>query len=179
MKLVSFLSAATATLVTLSSIPSASASMADIDRPMTRGEFVFYVMSKITPADPTIPDSNCFALMAATTPPTFNLLFTDVSIDSPNAIAICRAMRLGLITGYSDGSFGDNKNINLAEAAKILVKAVNELPDTTLATANVWYEPYMDVLRQFSPENQVADPSSTVSVLTARQLFETLKIVKM
>jgi hypothetical protein len=52
------------------------------------------------------------------------LAFKDVSKDSPNAKAIEVATRLGIITGYSDGSFHADAAVTRAEFATMLLKAL-------------------------------------------------------
>ena len=51
--------------------------------------------------------------------------FPDVPENSEFAPYILTAKNLGIISGYDDGTFGPNKNLNRAEMAKILVIAKN------------------------------------------------------
>jgi hypothetical protein len=52
----------------------------------------------------------------------------------------CAAKQAGYIGGYPDGSFGGEKNINLAEALKIVMKANGT---SVSASTGAWYEPFL------------------------------------
>lgn len=56
---------------------------------------------------------------------------------------VCLAQKNNVVEGYSDGTFGGEKLINLAEAAKIIVNAYGYKvqPDP-----QIWYKPYIEEL---------------------------------
>ena len=71
------------------------------------------------------------------------LAFSDVANGAWYIPYVRFALELGIISGYPDGTFHPERNINIAEAAKIIVRghgfAVgDEAPD--------WYRPYVDAL---------------------------------
>lgn len=72
-----------------------------------------------------------------------NLDFTDVATDQWFANYVCVAKREGIIKGYEDGSFGPDRNISFAEAAKIIASALSSVDD---AVDEVWYRPFVNAL---------------------------------
>jgi len=74
-----------------------------------------------------------------------NSCFSDVASEW-FAPYICSARNANIISGYSDGTFNPGGEINVAEAAKILVKALDiEASDNT----DVWYRPFVEGLEAF------------------------------
>lgn len=69
--------------------------------------------------------------------------FSDVPGDAWFTPYVCTAKEMGVIDGYPDGTFGPEKTINFAEAAKILVEAfmLGELPN-----GDEWWAPYVNAL---------------------------------
>ncbi|MBU1089979.1 S-layer homology domain-containing protein [Patescibacteria group bacterium] len=75
--------------------------------------------------------------------------FSDVSIDTAHANAILEIAARGIISGYSDGSFKPDLQINRAELLKILVEATKDagiqisgsncFPDV----GNEWFAPFV------------------------------------
>ena len=55
---------------------------------------------------------------------------------------VCIAKLKGFVSGYADGSFRPSQNINFAEAAKIITKALGYETGTT----DPWYKTYVDQL---------------------------------
>lgn len=70
--------------------------------------------------------------------------FTDVS-EEWFAPYVCSAKTLGIIDGYSDGSFKPSANVNFAEASKILSNAFG-LESTSGDGA--WYEGYVNAMNE-------------------------------
>lgn len=75
--------------------------------------------------------------------------FSDITIDTPYAEAILKIAENGIISGYDDGTFKPDFQINRAEFLKILVEATKEdgvtfngsncFPDVTTQ----WFAPYV------------------------------------
>lgn len=76
----------------------------------------------------------------------------------------CEAKTLGYIQGYPDGSFGGGKNINLAEALKIVINAKHlPLPQYIQAPEH-WYDPYFIVADELSLFSKITrDPAHLVT----------------
>jgi hypothetical protein len=79
--------------------------------------------------------------------------FSDVDQASWYATYAHKARCLGLVEGYSDGSFQPSNFINFVEAAKILVKAYGLEATTTIDSCDdptdiecTWYRPYVLML---------------------------------
>ncbi|MFA6521423.1 MAG: beta-propeller domain-containing protein [Candidatus Gracilibacteria bacterium] len=91
------------------------------DSSVSRAEFITMVMASVN----TNPQgSNCFK---------------DVK-DEWFAKFVCQAKTQKLISGYNDGTFKPNNNINFAEASVILAKA-NKLSLEALKAGEPWYKP--------------------------------------
>jgi len=65
--------------------------------------------------------------------------FSDVKNDW-YAKYVCKAKNLGIISGYSDGSFKPGNNINFVEALKIIEEAYG----ADIIESSVWYKGYVD-----------------------------------
>ncbi|MFH0776695.1 MAG: S-layer homology domain-containing protein [Patescibacteria group bacterium] len=75
--------------------------------------------------------------------------FSDISLDSPHANAILKIAARGIISGYADGTFKPEAQINRAEFLKILVSATKDaglsisgkncFPDV----GDLWFSPYV------------------------------------
>lgn len=57
---------------------------------------------------------------------------------------VCYAERVGIISGFPDGTFQPEKNISLAEAAKIVANSF-EFP---INAGEPWFQPFIDALRE-------------------------------
>jgi hypothetical protein len=75
--------------------------------------------------------------------------FTDIGIDTAHATAILEIAERGIISGYDDGSFKPELQINRAEFLKILVEATKEA-NVTIDGSNCfpdvqaeWFAPYV------------------------------------
>lgn len=58
---------------------------------------------------------------------------------------VCEAKKQGLVSGYANGKFQPNNNVNFAEAAVILAKA-NKLSPRVAAKTEAWYKPATEKL---------------------------------
>ena len=75
--------------------------------------------------------------------------FSDITLDSPHMNAILKIAEIGIISGYPDGSFKPELQINRAEFLKILVEATKDesvfisgsncFPDVT----DEWFAPFV------------------------------------
>lgn len=61
------------------------------------------------------------------------------------ATYVCLATKMGLVKGYDDGTFKPEKEINFAEASKIIAN-VMALDIASTESADVWYKPYVQAL---------------------------------
>lgn len=112
----------------------------DTQAPMRRAELTAMVVNAAY-SRPEI--EHCFWDIASSVPPTFTLVFSDVSIDHTYAKEICIAMRDGLVRGFADGSFRPEEPMNMAEASKIIARAYALAPFADAGKHATWYEPYM------------------------------------
>lgn len=112
----------------------------DTQAPMRRAELTAMVVNAAYTRGEI---EHCFWDIASSIPPTFTLVFTDVSIDHPYAKEICIAMRDGLVRGFADGSFRPEEPMNMAEASKIIARAYAFTPFADAGKHAIWYEPYM------------------------------------
>lgn len=70
--------------------------------------------------------------------------FPDVSADDWFMPYTCTARRFGIMGGYPDGTFRPTQDVNVAEAAKIVVGAFGL--STGQPSSAQWYQAYMDAL---------------------------------
>lgn len=56
---------------------------------------------------------------------------------------VCKAKALGIVEGYSDGTYDPGKAVNFVEAFKISIEAFG-LPHDELKEGEDWYEPYVE-----------------------------------
>lgn len=75
-----------------------------------------------------------------------NGCFSDVKSDW-YAPYVCAAKVSGLVNGYNDGTFHPERNINFAEASKIIVNALEIGVDDVL-DSDPWFKPFVKVLEQ-------------------------------
>lgn len=79
--------------------------------------------------------------------------FTDLAFDAWYVKYICRAKDGGLISGYPDGTFRPEQNINFAEAAKIIARTdIFNAGDPVLPKdlGGPWYDIYLSYLSYYS-----------------------------
>ncbi len=70
--------------------------------------------------------------------------FSDVNPRQWYAPFVCAAKRRGIVSGYPDGTFQPEQNVNTAEALKIVLLAYGrEIPEST---GSQWYEAYASIL---------------------------------
>lgn len=72
-----------------------------------------------------------------------NRCFPDVSLNDWFGMYVCEGKDLDVIRGYPDGLFHPEREVNYAEAVKILAE-VFEYGVTDPGFEEFWYEPYMD-----------------------------------
>ncbi len=113
------------------------------DKTMNRAEFVKILLGAKLAQAPAAPLSPCFS---------------DLTLSDWHAPFACYAKSNGILSGYSDGSFGGAKAINVAEAAKILVNTW-ELPKSPDLQGAQWYQAFIETLQK-----QSYLPSSVSSV---------------
>lgn len=76
----------------------------------------------------------------------------------------CEAKALGYIQGYPDGSFGGEKNINLAEALKIVINAKHVSLPQYIEQPEHWYDPYFIVADELSVFHKInSNPAHLVT----------------
>jgi len=93
---------------------------------VNRAEFTKIIVGAKLGSEPAKPSSNCFS---------------DVNKNEWYASWVCYAKDNGIIGGYSDGTFKPSANINLAEAAKILVNTLAVTKSTE--AGGEWYEVFI------------------------------------
>jgi uncharacterized protein YkwD/uncharacterized protein YgiM (DUF1202 family) len=103
------------------------------NKSVNRAEFTKIIVGAKLGSEPAKPTSNCFS---------------DVNKSEWYASWVCYAKDQGIIGGYSDGTFKPSANINLAEAAKILVNTLGVSKSTD--TGGEWYEVYIKSLQNSS-----------------------------
>jgi S1-C subfamily serine protease len=75
-------------------------------------------------------------------------IFSDVTLDTPNAEAIAYLKEQGVLGGYPDGSFKPTQSLNRAELLKILVEGKGITPDSSYTNCfpdvkNEWFAKYV------------------------------------
>lgn len=70
--------------------------------------------------------------------------FDDVNIDDWFAKYVCLAKEKGVVNGYPDGSFKPAQPVNFAEAAKVIINALDL--DTPTEPGDEWYKPFVRAL---------------------------------
>lgn len=108
-------------------------------------------------------------------------IFSDVSLNQQNAIAIKYLKNKNIITGNPDGTFKPNNNVNRAELSKLIVSAKEVYPDESTYNncfpdvKNEWYAPYICYAKsknwlngypdgKFKPE-QTVNKAETMKIL--------------
>lgn len=103
------------------------------DNQINRAEFTKILVEAKFGSDPSEFADNCFS---------------DVTNDAWFSSYVCYAQAHRIIDGYDDDSFGPAKNINLAEASKILVN-VFEL-EKIQPVGDFWYSEYVETLGELN-----------------------------
>ncbi|MBU0577502.1 S-layer homology domain-containing protein [Patescibacteria group bacterium] len=103
------------------------------DKTVNRAEFTKIIVGAKLGAEPTSYSGSCFP---------------DVPSGEWYESYVCYAKDAGIIGGYPDGYFRPSNNINLAEAAKILVNTLEvEIP---AVESNLWYQEYIEAMQNNS-----------------------------
>lgn len=93
--------------------------------------------------------------------------FPDVKWSAWYSKFVCKGKELGIVSGYKDGTFQPNKNVNFVEALTVLLRAYKIPVDTA---GKVWYE---DSLRQGREMNIIPpDIKSNDAEITRGQMAE-------
>lgn len=132
---------------------------------LTRGEFIAALTHSMYTWE---QHQRCFAEIAGGSTD-YELLFSDVHVNSMYAPEVCMAMRNGWIDGYKDSTFRPNMPIMTADGAAILTRAFG-LPLSTVKKNQAWYVPYMDAV-VFADKRFALKAWDT---FTGVQLFHTL-----
>jgi hypothetical protein len=109
------------------------------------------------------------------------MILTDVKSGEWYSNYIYTAKKLGIINGYSDGTFKPDQAVNKAEAVKIILKAlkvetvtVSTAPyeDTEVNQNNAWYLPYAKYIKENVDQNSnIFNPNH---LMTRREVVEML-----
>ncbi len=118
------------------------------DLAISRDEFTKIIVgAKLNGVEPTESAADCFP---------------DMKADNWAASYVCYAKDQGYLHGYPDGNFKPELEINLVEAAKILV---NVLAVPAEAETELWYESYMNALQD---KNYIPDTFSQLDQKVSR-----------
>ncbi len=117
------------------------------DQTINRAEFVKILLEAMAASyeeegPPPNPSGACFFHESK---PAFQARFgefPDVDFEAWYASYFCYGMRIGVIEGYPDGTFGPANNVNFAEAAKIISHSF-EIAAPGIAAGESWYAPYV------------------------------------
>lgn len=118
------------------------------DNSVNRAEFTKIIVGAKLGSEPTGSAANCFP---------------DVKSGDWFSSYVCYAKDAGIIGGYPDNTFKPSNNINLAEAAKILVNTLSV--DLSSDTGGQWYEVF---IRSLQNNSYLPDTFNTVSQLVNR-----------
>ena len=91
---------------------------------------------------------------------------SDVEVGKWYTKYVCTANELGLMDGYSDGTFRPANKVNTAEFAKMMYMAHQPDVDYTSESGEVWYSIYQEMAYQydlFSLQNGGFEPASFLS----------------
>lgn len=140
---------------------------------ITRAEFVRAVVEYVYPERYISPT----CLEGLDTDPllgiSYELLFRDVSKDAPYALHLCVAMRSGMISGYTDGTFRPYDSISLAEASKVISVAFNLGYRMPMYQTDDWYANYLQTVRKYTVfPSTITSPDDALTVLEARTLLQ-------
>ena len=102
--------------------------------------------------------------------------FPDVPIDFWAAGTIDSAKRLGIITGYEDGTFGPGNNVAYEEALTMIIRAINY--SNYSAPGELWYSSYLESARRLDivkdAIGNVGNPASRACI--AQFIYNTLEV---
>ncbi len=117
---------------------------------VNRAEFTKIIVGAKLGSEPTGSAANCFP---------------DVKSSDWFSSYVCYAKSAGIINGYDDNTFKPGNNINLAEAAKILVNTLDVDLELTADSSGNWYDVYF---RSLQNNSYIPDTFNTVSQLVNR-----------
>ena len=102
--------------------------------------------------------------------------FPDVPTDFWAAGTIDSAKRLGIITGYDDGTFGPGNNVAYEEALTMIIRAINY--SNYSAPGELWYASYLESARRLDivkdAIGNVGNPASRACI--AQFIYNTLEV---
>lgn len=110
-------------------------------------------------------------------PPQDLRCFSDLEVRVPQwyASPVCLARQLGVVSGYSDGTFRADQHINLAEALKITLRSFGVAVPAAHIRAQ-WYEPYLNAARDrqvllplLKTPNHIVTRGELAAMVTAMQ----------
>lgn len=84
-------------------------------------------MKKFSNLKKFIVGSITAVLVASSGAPMASASFNDVSVNNPHAAYIYRAVEMGLINGYEDGSFKPYQNITRGQVVKIIARYIGDV----------------------------------------------------
>ena len=102
--------------------------------------------------------------------------FPDVAADFWAAGTIGTAKRLGIITGYEDGTFGPLNNVAYEEALTMIIRAINY--SNYSAPGELWYSSYLESARRLDiVKNAIGNVGSPASrACIAQFIYNTLEV---
>lgn len=102
--------------------------------------------------------------------------FPDVPMDQWYTKYVCLAKMMGIISGYPDGDFKPDNNINLVEALKIIFETRASVEDKTInPVEGEWYQVYIDMAYdEFLLDTIDADPAH---LLTRGEMAELIYLM--
>ncbi len=130
-------------------------------QPLTRAMLVSHVVDALYPGRTA---KNCFKEIDPKPSTPFTFLFTDVTVNHPNAAQLCVALDQGLIRGNRFGAFEPDRVATLAETSKILARAYG-LP--SIEDQTPWYMDALHSLLSFKilPTSAAADKAVTIETV--------------
>lgn len=120
------------------------------EKSVNRAEFTKIIVGAKLGSEPTGSAANCFP---------------DVKSSDWFSSYVCYAKANGIIGGYPDNTFKPADNINLAEAAKILVNTLDIDIELSPDSSGQWYEAFIESMQNLS---YIPDSFGTVSQLVNR-----------
>jgi hypothetical protein len=140
----------------------------------------------MSPESPLIPLCLAISVAGIALAPTIALAeptFKDIPADSPVAEAAEYLRSVGVVSGYSDGTFRPNLKVNRAEALKLIiapllkVEALAQLTATPFSDVKPgdWYLPYVEAARQ----NAIIDGPPGKTTFSGTQPVKKMEFIKM
>ena len=123
------------------------------NRKLNRAEFLEIAMLSAISIQHSDEDANCFP---------------DVQENDWFSSSVCKAKELDIVSGYPDGSFRPEQNVNYAEALKMLTKAYNL--SITEESGDEWFGPYLRTAE--SKNTIISENIDPDTLLTRGQMTE-------